>query len=84
MFLYIFCDSLTGEMQQPILAHNDDEAIRIARMAFANVPHQILRDLYLGRVKCYEYDFEPKYGIDVLYLGSAFISEVDGDAEKND
>lgn len=83
MFLYIFGDAVTGEFQQPILAHNDNEAIRIARMAFANVPHQILHDLYLGRVKSYDYDIEPKYAIDLLFLGSDYISEVQADAEKN-
>lgn len=81
MFLYIFGDAVTGEFQQPFLAHNDDEAIRISRMAFANVPHVILRDLYLGRVNSYESGTEPNFGVSLLYLGSEFISE---SADNND
>lgn len=81
MFLYIFGDAVTGEFQQPILAHNDDEAIRIARMAFANVPHVILRDLYLGRVQSYASGTEPKFGVNLLFLGSDYISE---SADNND
>lgn len=83
MFLYVFSDALTGEIQQPILAHNDDEAIRIARMAFANVPHQILRDLYLAKVICYDHDTDPKFGLSPLFRGFDFISEVDSNAEEN-
>lgn len=79
MFLYIFGDAVTGEFQQPILAHNDQEAIRIARMAFANVPNQILNDLYLGRVKSYESGVEPKFAVELLFLGSEFISEMVSD-----
>lgn len=81
MFLYIFCDAVTGEMQQPILAHNDEEAIRIARMSFANVPNMILRDLYLSRVICYDHDSEPKFSLSPLYRGFDFISETE---ENND
>lgn len=83
MFLYVFCDAVTGELQQPIFAHNDNEAIRISRMAFANVPNQILRDLYLARVLSYEHGTEPKFGLDALYLGSDYISEVSANAEEN-
>lgn len=79
MFLYIFSDVLTGEFQQPFLAHNDDEATRIARMAFANVPHQILRDLYLARVSSYNHDTEPAFSLSPLYRGFDFISESEED-----
>ncbi len=83
MFLYVFCDAVTGEMQQPIFAHNDDEAIRIARMAFANVPHMILHDLYIARVICYDHDADPKFSLIPLYRGFDYISEVDGNEEEN-
>ena len=83
MNLYIFSDALTGEIQQPILAHNDDEAIRISRMAFANVPKQILSDLYLAKVTSYYHDNEPKFSLSPLYRGYDFISEVDADAKEN-
>ena len=82
MYLYIFCDLVTGEMQQPILAHNDNEAIRIAHMAFANVPHRILHDLYLARVISYDDDDEFKFRVDPLYYGHDFISEVNSDEES--
>lgn len=81
MLLYIFSDALTGEIQQPILAHSDEEAIRIARMAFANVPHQILRDLYVARVNSYDPDSEPKFCMIPIYLGVDFISDIE---ENND
>ncbi len=84
MFLYVFSDALTGEIQQPILAHNDAEAIRIAHMAFANVPHRILHDLYLARVICYDSDAEPQFSLSPLYRGEDFIFEVKSDAEEND
>lgn len=77
MLLYIFCDALTGEIQQPILAHNDEEAIRIARMAFANVPDRILRDLYLARVSSYNHETDPKFTMIPLYRGFDFISEME-------
>ncbi len=77
MFLYVFSDALTGEIQQPILAHNDNEAIRIAQMAFANVPQCFLHDLFLARVKSYEHGTEPKFDLDTLYLGKQFISETE-------
>ena len=83
MFLYVFSDALTGEIQQPFMAHCDDEAIRIAHMAFAPVPHQILRDLYVARVICYDHDADPKFSLIPLYCGFDFISEVDRDAEEN-
>ena len=83
MFLYVFSDALTGEIQQPILAHNDDEAIRIARMAFAPVPHQILHDLFLARVICYDHDADPQFSLCPLYRGFDFISEGNSDAEEN-
>ena len=81
MNLYIFSDALTGEIQQPILAHNDEEAVRIARMAFANVPHQILCDLYIARVICYDHDSDPKFSLTPLYGGFDYISETE---ENND
>lgn len=77
MLLYIFSDALSGEIQQPFLAHNDDEAIRIARMAFDKVPHQILRDLYLARVSSYDHDSDPKFSLTPLYRGFDFISELE-------
>ncbi len=84
MFLYVFTDSLTGEIQQPILAHNDGEAIRIAHMAFANVPHRVLHDLYLARVTSYDHDSDPQFSLSPLYCGNEFISEVNSDAEEHD
>lgn len=79
MYLYIFSDALTGEIQQPILAHNDDEAIRISRMAFANVPDQILRDLYLAKVVCYDREAEPKFSLCPLFRGFDFMADRDPD-----
>ncbi len=84
MLLYVFTDALTGEIQQPVLAHNDGEAIRIAHLAFTNVPHRILHDLYLARVICYDSDAEPKFSLSPIYCGKDFISEVNSDAEEND
>lgn len=77
MLLYVFADHLTGEIQSPVLAHNDDEAIRIARMSFANVPQQILRDLYIAKVLCYDYDTDPMFSLLPLYRGLQFISETE-------
>ncbi len=79
MNLYIFADALTGEMQQPILAHNDEEAIRIACMAFANVPEQILRDLYLAKVVCYDREADPKFSLSPLFRGFDFMADRDSD-----
>lgn len=83
MYLYLFCDAVTGEMQQPILAHNDGEAIRIAQMAFDNVPHRILDDLYLARVKSYECGAAPRFGLDPIYFGSDFISETETESDDD-
>ena len=74
MFLYVFSDSLTGEIQQPFMAHSDDEAIRIAHMAFAPVPHEILRDLFVARVISYDHDSDPKFSLRPLYRGFVFLS----------
>ncbi len=79
MFLYVFCDSVTGEIQQPILAHNDADAIRIARIAFGPVPHEILRDLYIAKVICYDREADPNFSLSPLYRGFDFISESDED-----
>lgn len=77
MYLYIFGDSVTGETQSPVLAHNDDEAIRIARLSFANVPHQILRDLYIAEVTSYAPDNVPKFSLRPLYRGLDFLCETE-------
>lgn len=77
MLLYIFRDAVTGETQQPFLAHNDDEAIRIARMAFAPVPREIVRDLYVGHVVFYDPADDPAFKLDPIYHGIDFIREID-------
>ena len=74
MLLYLFSDALTGEIQQPFLAHNDDEAVRIAQMAFANVPHPILHDLFLGKVSGYDHSANPRFTFTVLYRGLEYLS----------
>lgn len=68
MYLYVFSDSVTGEMQQPFLAHNDEEAIRISRLAFSNVPPLILHDLYVARVRSYS-GSDGAFDLDMIYRG---------------
>lgn len=82
MFLYLFSDSLTGEIQQPFLAHNDDEAVRIAHMAFANVPQPILHDLFLGKVTGYDHSADPRFTFTVLYRGLEYMTESEDNNDR--
>ena len=67
MFLYLFMDELTGEKQQPFFAYSDNEAIRIATVAFANVPREILHDISLYRLDKYNYSSIPEISLKCPY-----------------
>lgn len=77
MFLYIFKDDLTGEKQQPFFAHSDKEAIRIAKMAFAPVPREMLHDISLYRVDAYDYSSSPAFSLYCLYRGVEYLDDKD-------
>ncbi len=77
MFLYIFMDELTGEKQQPFFAHSDEEAIRIATMAFAPVPREILHDISVYRVDKYDYSPCPEFSLHCLYRGAEYLIDKD-------
>lgn len=77
MLLYVFMNELTGEKQRPFFAHNDDEAIRFATMAFADSPRKILHDLSVYRVQEIHNDSCPVFSLRCIYRGAEYLIDQD-------